>query len=73
MLALTVVRPLERLTAGATQVGDGDFKVSVPVLDYGEVGYLTRTFNTMVAHLRQGREELAAINVTLETLSVTTG
>jgi diguanylate cyclase (GGDEF)-like protein len=73
VLALTVVRPLERLTAGATQVGDGNFKVSVPVLDYGEVGYLTRTFNTMVAHLRQGREELAAINVTLETLSVTDG
>jgi len=73
VLALTVVRPLERLTAGATQVGSGDFKVSVPVLDYGEVGYLTRTFNTMVAHLRQGREELAAINVTLETLSVTDG
>jgi diguanylate cyclase (GGDEF)-like protein len=73
VLALTVVRPLERLSAGATQVGSGDFKVSVPVLDYGEVGYLTRTFNTMVAHLRQGREELAAINVTLETLSVTDG
>jgi diguanylate cyclase (GGDEF)-like protein len=73
VLALTVVRPLERLTAGATQVGAGDFNVAVPVLDYGEVGYLTRTFNTMVTHLRQGREELAAINVTLETLSVTDG
>jgi diguanylate cyclase (GGDEF)-like protein len=43
------------------------------VLDYGEVGYLTRTFNTMVTHLREGREELAAINVALETLSVTDG
>jgi diguanylate cyclase (GGDEF)-like protein len=73
VLALTVVRPLERLTAGATQVGTGDFKVHVPVLDYGEVGYLTRTFNTMVTHLREGREELAAINVALETLSVTDG
>ena len=73
VLALTVVRPLERLTAGATQVGDGDFNVQVPVLDYGEVGYLTRAFNKMVAHLREGREELAAINVALETLSVTDG
>ena len=73
VLALTVARPLERLTAGATQVGDGDFNVHVPVLDYGEVGYLTRAFNKMVTHLREGREELAAINVALETLSVTDG
>ncbi len=73
VLALTVVRPLERLTAGATQVGDGDFDVHVPVLDYGEVGYLTRAFNTMVTQLRESREELAAINVALETLSVTDG
>jgi diguanylate cyclase (GGDEF)-like protein len=73
VLALTVARPLERLTVGATQVGDGDFNVHVPVLDYGEVGYLTRAFNKMVTHLREGREELAAINVALETLSVTDG
>jgi diguanylate cyclase (GGDEF)-like protein len=73
VLALTVARPLERLTAGATQVGGGDFGVHVPVLDYGEVGYLTRAFNKMVSQLREGREELAAINVALETLSVTDG
>jgi diguanylate cyclase (GGDEF)-like protein len=73
VLALSVVRPLERLTAGAKQVGAGDFDVQIPVLDYGEVGYLTRTFNTMVSRLRDGREELAAINVALETLSVTDG
>ena len=73
VLALTVARPLERLTAGATQVGDGDFEVHVPVLDYGEVGYLTRAFNKMVTQLRDGRDELAAINVALETLSVTDG
>ena len=63
----------ERLTAGARQVGAGDFDVSVPVLDYGEVGYLTRAFNAMVRRLRDGRDELAAINRTLETLSVTDG
>jgi diguanylate cyclase (GGDEF)-like protein len=73
VLALTVARPLERLRAGATQVGDGDFDVHVPVLDYGEVGYLTQAFNKMVAQLRDGRDELAAINVALETLSVTDG
>jgi diguanylate cyclase (GGDEF)-like protein len=73
VLALTVARPLERLTAAATRVGAGDFSVAVPVLDYGEVGYLTRTFNTMVARLREGRDELAAINMALETLSVTDG
>ena len=73
VLALTVARPLERLRAGATQVGNGDFDVQVPVLDYGEVGYLTVAFNKMVTQLREGRAELAAINVALETLSVTDG
>jgi diguanylate cyclase (GGDEF)-like protein len=65
LMALTIVRPLGRLTAGATGVSRGDLQVDLPVVDYGEVGYLTQAFNHMVARLREGRDELAAINVAL--------
>ena len=48
-LALLIVRPLDRLTAGAAVVADGDFAVDLPVVGEGEVGYLTEVFNDMVA------------------------
>ncbi len=65
LLGLTLVRPLDRLTGGASKVAAGDLEVDLPVLSSNEVGYLTEVFNDMVARLRQGREELAAINKTL--------
>ena len=65
LLGLNLVRPLDRLTGGASKVAAGDLEVDLPVLSSSEVGYLTEVFNDMVARLRQGREELAAINKTL--------
>ncbi len=65
LLGLSMVRPLDGLTSGAAKVAAGDLEVDVPVLSRSEVGYLTEVFNDMVARLRQGREELAAINETL--------
>jgi diguanylate cyclase (GGDEF)-like protein len=65
LLSLSLVRPLNRLTNGAGKVAAGDLEVDVPVSSRSEVGYLTEVFNDMVARLRQGREELAAINETL--------
>jgi diguanylate cyclase (GGDEF)-like protein len=65
LLSLTLVRPIDRLTGGASKVAAGDLEVDLPVLSRGEVGYLTEVFNDMVARLRQGRDELAAINKTL--------
>ena len=64
-LALSLVRPVDRLTAGAAKVAAGDLEVDLPVLSRSEVGYLTEVFNDMVSRLRQGRQELAAINKTL--------
>ncbi|MBI2468842.1 MAG: GGDEF domain-containing protein, partial [Candidatus Rokubacteria bacterium] len=79
-LGLTIVRPLNRLTAGASEVAAGDLNVDLPVVVRGEVGHMTRVFNDMVAHLRRGRQELAAINATLsqknqelQELSITDG
>ena len=66
LLALTIVRPLKRLSAGADRVAAGDLDVDLPVLSRSEVGYLTQVFNHMVARLRQGRKELASVNAELQ-------
>jgi diguanylate cyclase (GGDEF)-like protein len=60
-LGLLIVRPLERLTKGAAEVADGDLAVDLPAAK-GEVGELTAVFNHMVGRLRQGRQQLDAVN-----------
>lgn len=71
LLGTVIVRPLERLTAGAGAVAAGDLTVDLPAAGRGEVGDLTKVFNDMVGKLRESREELAARNRELERLSVT--
>jgi diguanylate cyclase (GGDEF)-like protein len=39
--------------------------VDLPVIGSGEVAYLTQVFNDMVKHLREGREQLSAVNEAL--------
>ncbi len=79
-LGVVIVRPLDRLSAGAARVAAGDLSVDLPVTGGGEVGYVTRVFNDMVNKLRSGREaldkaneELQTQNFKLERLSVTDG
>jgi diguanylate cyclase (GGDEF)-like protein len=60
-LGILIVRPLERLTQGAAEVADGDLAVDLPAAK-GEVGDLTAVFNHMVGRLRQGHQELDAMN-----------
>jgi HAMP domain-containing protein/uncharacterized protein YjiS (DUF1127 family) len=60
-MGVLIVRPLERLTKGAAEVADGDLAVDLPAAR-GEVGDLTAVFNHMVGRLRQGRQELDAMN-----------
>jgi diguanylate cyclase (GGDEF)-like protein len=64
LLALTIVRPLNRLTAAAARVAADDLEVDLPVESRGEVGYLTAVFNRMVSRLRHGREELQKLSIT---------
>ena len=59
-----IVRPLDRLTEGATEVAGGDLAVDLPVGGGGEVGILTEVFNEMVARLRSSREQLEELLVT---------
>jgi len=66
VLGLLIARPLGRLTTAAAKIAAGDLLVELPVGGVGEVGYLTRVFNTLVGRLRE-RESQAE----LERLSVT--
>ena len=71
-LALLIVRPLDRLTAGAAEVAGGDFAVDLPAVSGGgEVAYLTRVFNEMVSRLEDGQAELHSKNEELARLSIT--
>ena len=80
-LGQIVVRPLERLAAGANVVAAGDLEVDLPTTgEAGEVDALTAVFNNMVRRLRAGRQQLGGLNETLrhkaeelELLSVTDG
>jgi len=63
-LSLLIVRPLNRLTQGAANVAGGNLDVDLPVTAGGEVGYLTKVFNNMVARLRESRAELERLSVT---------
>ena len=65
VLGVTIVRPLHRLTRGASEVANGNLGVEVPPVVGGEVGYLTEIFNYMVGKLREDQQELAAVNETL--------
>jgi diguanylate cyclase (GGDEF)-like protein len=64
LVGLSIVRPLNLLTHGAAQVAAGDLSVDVRVTSGGELGYLTRVFNDMVARLRGSRLELERLSVT---------
>lgn len=77
-LGRIIVRPLDLLIQGASEVAAGDLAVDLPETGRGEVASLTRVFNHMVSRLREGRRELDTINEKLrlkndelEELSVT--
>jgi diguanylate cyclase (GGDEF)-like protein len=53
IVGLAITRPLERLTDAAARVAAGDLQVELPAAGSGDVGYLTRAFNTLVSRLRE--------------------
>jgi diguanylate cyclase (GGDEF)-like protein len=62
LLGMAIVRPLDRLTAGAGRIASGDLDVKLPVYSRGELGYMTTVFNHMAARLRKVLGELDATN-----------
>src|SRR5712671_1599248 len=66
IVGLFITRPLERLTEAAAHVASGDLSVELPAGGSGEVGYLTRAFNTLVSRLREkeSQGELEKLSLT---------
>jgi diguanylate cyclase (GGDEF)-like protein len=66
VVAVMLTRPLERLTEAAGRVAAGDLSAEFPAGSGGEVGYLTRAFNTVVARLREkeSQGELEKLSLT---------
>ncbi len=56
MISSHYARPLENLAHAAEQVAAGDLSQELSVTGRDEVGRLTRSFNEMIARLRQNRE-----------------
>ncbi|HMA37935.1 MAG TPA: ATP-binding protein [Chloroflexia bacterium] len=54
----SLVRPLNKLRDGVTRVNAGDLSVVVPVQVEDEIGFLSRSFNGMVASLHTANEKL---------------
>ncbi len=53
-----LVSPLERLLGGVRKVNAGDLDVELPVRVEDEIGFLSRSFNAMVASIKDGRMKL---------------
>ena len=61
-----ITGPLERLSEAAGRLAAGDLSVELPAGGSGEVGYLTRAFNTLVSRLREkeSQGELEKLSLT---------
>lgn len=66
IVGLFITRPLERLTEAVARVAAGDLSVELPAGGSGEIGYLTRAFNTVVSRLREreSQGELEKLSLT---------
>jgi len=67
LASMLITRPVVRLSEAAARVAAGDLSIDLPPSGSGgEVGYLTRAFNTMVTRLREreGQSELEKLSLT---------
>jgi signal transduction histidine kinase len=61
-IARAIARPVREAAMGATRVAAGDLSTRLPEHGPGEVGELTRAFNSMAGSLEQSRRELVTQN-----------
>ncbi|TAL37481.1 MAG: methyl-accepting chemotaxis protein [Spirochaetes bacterium] len=64
-----LINPLRALSRGVREVNKGNLNVEVPVKIEDEIGYITRTFNHMVASIRGMVENISANSSEVKTLS----
>jgi HAMP domain-containing protein/tetratricopeptide (TPR) repeat protein len=55
---LSLINPLGDLTSGVEKVNDGDLDVKVPIHVNDEIGFLAKSFNSMVASIKEARRQL---------------
>ena len=64
-----ITRPIDELVEGIEQLERGNYEHVVPVVSNDELGRLTGTFNTLVAHLRERLQMLKFVSgATLEAI-----
>ncbi|MDQ4081351.1 MAG: HAMP domain-containing histidine kinase, partial [Actinomycetota bacterium] len=61
-LAESIAQPVRTAAAGATRLAGGDLSLRLPERGPGEVGELTRAFNSMAERLEQSRKDLEEQN-----------
>ena len=54
----SLVKPLNDLLEGVTKVNEGNLDIEVPIKVQDEIGFLSESFNSMVASIKQARREL---------------
>lgn len=62
----SIVRPLDRLSRAAVQIGKGDFNVQLDVSSHDELARLSETFNTMSRQLEEFKRRLEEQNASLK-------
>ncbi len=65
VLARSIGRPIRAAASGANRIAGGELSLRLPPEGPGEVGELTRAFNSMAERLEQSRRELEAQNAEL--------
>ena len=58
MFKESIVKPLNLLLEGVRQVNQGKLEVYVPIRVDDEIGYLSRSFNSMMESIRHGEQKL---------------
>jgi signal transduction histidine kinase len=66
LLARSIARPVRDVAVGASRLAGGDLSLRLEEGGPGEVGELTRAFNTMAEALEEGRSELQEQNERLK-------
>ena len=64
-LGRAIGRPVRAVAAGASLLADGDLSFRLPTEGPGEIGELTRSFNSMAEDVQRGHDELELQNAKL--------
>ncbi|MBI5842521.1 MAG: HAMP domain-containing protein [Chloroflexi bacterium] len=67
----SITNPLGRLLRGVTQANAGDLSVSVPISQDDEIGFLTQSFNAMIASIQTQIEARQQKEAALQELTAT--